>query len=254
MAEWTRQQLLVALHLYCEIPFGKIHHRNPQIVEYAEKLGRTPSALALKLTNIASLDPAITSTGRSGMRNASAADREMWDEMTGDWEGFATEAQHALRELRIQSHPIPDAVDESESNQDYTSMDATAQAKVRIGQQFFRRSVLSAYDFRCCITGLTLPSLLVASHIVPWREDPSNRLNPQNGLCLSVLHDRAFDSGIITIDPDMTVIVSNRYEATDDEFFRNSLLAYQGKPISLPQKFPPDPHFLAYHREQVFMR
>ena len=75
---WTRQQLLVAFNLYCRMPFGKMHSRNPEIVKYAELMGRTPSALAMKLTNIASLDPAITSTGRRGLEGASAADKAMW--------------------------------------------------------------------------------------------------------------------------------------------------------------------------------
>ena len=78
---WTRQQLLVAFSLYCKMPFGKLHSRNPEIIKYAGLLGRTPSALAMKLTNIASLDPAIIASGRKGLKGASKADRQMWEEM-----------------------------------------------------------------------------------------------------------------------------------------------------------------------------
>ena len=88
-SHWTRDQLLVAFALYCRLPFGRLHYRNPEIIKFAEAIGRTPSALAMKLTNIASLDDAITTTGRSGLRNASAADRAMWEEMHEDWERFA---------------------------------------------------------------------------------------------------------------------------------------------------------------------
>ena len=84
---WTREELLVAFALYCRLPFGRLHSKNPEIVEVAAAIGRTPSALAMKLTNIASLDPAIISTGRSGLSGASANDREMWNEMQRDWEG-----------------------------------------------------------------------------------------------------------------------------------------------------------------------
>ena len=63
---WTREQLLIAFALYCRLPFGKLHYRNPEIVRIAEAIGRTPSALAMKLSNIASLDPEITSTGPQG--------------------------------------------------------------------------------------------------------------------------------------------------------------------------------------------
>ena len=46
---WTRQELLVAFALYCRLPFGRLHSRNPEIVQFAEAIGRTPSALAMKL-------------------------------------------------------------------------------------------------------------------------------------------------------------------------------------------------------------
>ena len=246
---WTRQQLLVAFNLYCRMPFGKMHSRNPEIIKYADLMGRTSSALAMKLTNIASLDPAITSTGRRGLEGASAADKAMWDEMQAGWERFAVEAEQALSalgtitevEAGVNDTSAPDAVD-------YTGSNKSVQTTIRIGQDFFRRAVLSAYDYRCCITGLAIPKLLVASHIVPWRTDPTNRLNPRNGLCLSMLHDKAFDVGIITIAEDMSVRVSRKHTKNADHFFKSALLAYDGKPITLPKKFRPQAEFLAYHR------
>lgn len=74
-----------------------------------------------------------------------------------------------------------------------------------MNQSFFRSRILSAYDYRCCVTGLTVRPLLVASHIIPWSEDAANRLNPRNGLCLNALHDRAFDRGLMWIEPDFTI-------------------------------------------------
>ncbi len=251
---WTRQQLLVAFNLYCQMPFGKMHGRNPEIVKYAELIGRTPSALAMKLTNIASLDPAITSTGRKGLDGASAADRTMWEEMQADWQCFAVEAQHATDifgattglEIIIDETPLPN------EPIDYTGSNKTVQTTIRIGQNFFRRSVLSAYNYRCCISGLSMSKLLVASHIVPWRTEAANRLNPRNGLCLSALHDKAFDAGIIAIAEDMTVCVSRKHAVDADHFFKSALMAYDGKAIAVPEKFHPIAEFLAYHRRHVF--
>ena len=119
----------------------------------------------------------------------------MWEEMQADWEQFAIKSQQAASafgtpaefEATICDTPMPDEII------DYTGSNKTAQTTIRVGQDFFRRSVLSAYNFGCCITGLAVPKLLVASHIVPWRIDAANRLNPKNGLCLSMLHDKAFD-------------------------------------------------------------
>lgn len=251
---WTRQQLLVAFNLYCQMPFGKMHSRNPEIIKYAKLIGRTPSALAMKLTNIASLDPAITSTGRKGLEGVSITDKAMWKEMQSDWEQFALEAQQALRALGSATVSEAETSDTliPDETVDYTGSNKTIQTTIRIGQDFFRRAVLSAYDYRCCITGLAVPRLLVASHIVPWRVDAKNRLNPRNGLCLSMLHDKAFDVGIITISEKMTVRVSRKHTDKADIFFRSALSAYDGKPIALPEKFRPAEEFLAYHRN-VFL-
>ena len=250
---WTRQQLLVAFNLYCQMPFGKMHSRNPEIIKYAQLIGRTPSALAMKLTNIASLDPAITSTGRKGLEGASVADKAMWQEMQTDWGQFVVKAQQAVTTLGYaEPESSGDDACMQDDSADYTGNNKIAQTTIRIGQNFFRRSILSAYEFRCCITGLTVPQLLVASHIVPWRIDQENRLNPRNGLCLAMLHDKAFDIGIMTIAEDMTVKVSRKYATNADPFFNATLLAYDGKPITLPEKFRPHPEFLAYHRQHVF--
>ncbi|MFI3136883.1 MAG: HNH endonuclease [Methylococcaceae bacterium] len=245
---WTQQQLLVAFNLYCQIPFGKFHLRNPEIIKYAELIGRTPSALAMKLCNIASLDSEITKTKRVGLKNASAADKSMWEEMQADWGQFATKSQQTIIALGAvtESEDMPDEIT------DYTGGNKSVQTTARIGQAFFRRSVLSAYDFRCCITGLAVPKLLIASHIVPWRIDVKNRLNPKNGLCLSMLHDKAFDIGIITIAEDMTIKLSREYTIDADVFFKSALLGYEGKSIALPEKFQPHKEFLDYHRQCIF--
>ena len=249
---WTREQLLVAFSLYCQMPFGKLHSRNPEIIKNANLIGRSPSALAMKLTNIASLDPAITSTGRKGLRGASVADKAMWDEMQTNWKDFANETHQAINSysegLTSKTYTNSSLLD----NADYSGSNKFVQTKVRIGQAFFRRTVLSAYNFKCCITGLSIPKLLVASHIIPWKDNTENRLNPRNGLCLSALHDKAFDAGIITITENVTVRVSRKDFFEDDGFFSSALLKYDNKPITLPEKFQPHPDFFAYHRKNIY--
>ena len=160
----------------------------------------------MKLTNIASLDDAITTTGRSGLRNASAADRAMWEEMHEDWERFAVESERAMAAAEAEDVPPDKPLDDDDGAP--VGTDRTVVTTARVGQSFFRTAVLSAYNGRCCITELSVPSLLVASHIVPWRHDRANRVNPRNGLLLSALHDKAFDNGLLTVADDMTVRVS----------------------------------------------
>ena len=244
--------MLVALYLYCRLPFGQLHHGNPEITRYAEAIGRTPSALAMKLSNIAGIDPAITSSGRKGLSNASSADRAMWAEMHSDWDKFVAESREALDafDLVPESEIGPTDVDHDIPYR--VGEDLQVQATARRGQAFFRAAILSAYDYRCCITGLSIPTLLFASHIVPWTHDKTNRVNPKNGLLLSVLHDRAFDRGLITLNDDLTVRVSRTYP--NDAFFSTAVAAYDGKPIRRPEKFAPDAEFLAYHRQHIFQK
>jgi putative restriction endonuclease len=249
---WSRDQLIIALKLYCEIPFGKMHSRNPEIIRYAKLIHRSPGSLAMKLTNLASLDPKIVSTGRKGLTKSSKADKAIWNEMISDWGHIAAEinqtAQRITATTTDHEAPVLPQIDA-----DYTGLTKAMVVEARVGQRFFRQAVLSAYDFKCCITGLAAQELLVASHIVPWRSDSSNRLNPRNGLCLSALHDRAFDQGLITISEDFHLLLSSRFSKMKlNRYIDDAFLAYADKPIVMPAKFVPDLAFLKYHRENLF--
>ena len=253
---WTRDQLKLGFYLYCQLPFGKLHSRNREIIELSKLIGRTPSAVAMKLVNFASLDPAITGTGRKGLGNASDADREIWAEFHADWERLATECvalRIALLDARKEAG-IPDEQISLGEFEDYTGETKSTLIERRLNQSFFRRSVLSSYQGRCCMSGLAEPRLLLASHIVPWSKDKANRLNPRNGLCLSALHDRAFDSGLITLDDNFQIRVAGilRHRANMVPL-REALLTLKGRQIDLPERFMPDKQFLVRHREEIFL-
>src|SRR5207247_7464799 len=109
--------------------------------------------------------------------------------------------------------------------------------KVRRGQQFFRQTVLNAYGVRCCISGINVPRLLVASHIKPWRDFPDERLEPSNGLCLSSLHDAAFDNGLITLDKNLCLVLGKRLKSNFLlPVLAQSFVPFEGKKIRLPKK------------------
>jgi predicted restriction endonuclease len=249
MGKWSEEELRLALALYCQLPFGKMHSRNPEVIRLAEKIGRTPSAVAMKLVNFASLDPEIVSTGRTGLGNASAMDRLVWEKFQQNWEDELTQASNSLGSAaspaEIESiEQVPVAVDTTRK----------AEVEIRTKQSLFRRMILSSYAGRCCISGLSEARLLVASHIVPWNKNSDHRLNPRNGLCLSVLHDKAFDRGLITVRPDLTVMASSEIsKLRDDEFIQSTLVAMNGQKIRLPEKFIPAPEFLEWHNRNVFI-
>lgn len=253
---WTKEQLKLAFHLYCQLPFGKLHSLNPEIIELATLIGRSSGSVAMKLVNFASLDPAITSTGRKGLGNASALDREVWGEFHSDWESLAIESSLLTQQLRAQ-HKQPDAVvlDESEQEglDDFTGETRQIVATQRIKEHFFRCAILSSYRSRCCMSGLSEPRLLVASHIVPWSVDRANRLNPCNGLCLSAIHDKAFDRGLITVSEDFKILVSEELMRRDEPFVKKLFAPLRKKRIELPERFFPDTVFLARHRKEVFV-
>ena len=94
--DWTREELIVAFNLYCKIPFGRIHIRNPQIIELAKAIGRTPSAVSWKLANFARLDPALQRRNIAGASHGGHAEVEIWDEFGNDWEGLAFESEQLL--------------------------------------------------------------------------------------------------------------------------------------------------------------
>mgnify|MGYP006187312939 FL=1 len=246
--DWTREQTLAALHVYFQLPFGQLHQRNSLIRNLAEWIGRTPGSVALKLVNFASLDPQVRASGRAGMSNASQLDKRIWDELNGEWDLVADEAARAYENYGIERGVAPgsDVLDDVPEIAEGKTV--TAMVKVRVNQARFRRAVLASYNARCCISGLSVPQLLIASHIVPWSMDAKNRLNPQNGLCLSALHDKAYDIGLISILPDFTVRVSKRLQDVElDAFTKVTLAKYSGQRIALPERFKPNPSFLQAH-------
>jgi putative restriction endonuclease len=252
---WTEEQIKLAFHLYCQIPYGRIHGRNPEIMALAKILGRTADAVAMKMLNIASIDPAVVSSGRAGLGNASALDRLVWEEFHSDWERLAVECQLLRQQLEVDAEGNLESEAESDVllPEDYTGETRQVLTTQRIKQQFFRRAVLSSYRGRCCMSGLTDSRLLIASHIVPWSSDKANRLNPSNGLCLSAIHDRAFDKGLICLADDFTIIISDDLKKSSDIFVKEVFLPLDGQQIEPPERFAPQPEFVAWHRNSIFV-
>lgn len=256
--KWTREHFLIALNLYCKLPFGKLHKGNPIIIETAERMGRTPNSLAMKLCNFASLDPVLQARGIRGLPGATKQDREMWNEFQKNVSTLGSESEELVHKIFT-----PDESKEL----DFLSRDkvtltppsgpteSRASVRVRRGQQFFRQAILNAYGVKCCISGINIPRLLVASHIKPWSDFPDDRLNPRNGLCLSSLHDAAFDSGLITLDESLKVVLSKKLR----RFYPQPILErnfedFNGAGISLPEKLAePDSAFIKFHRENIFV-
>ena len=247
---WSRDELLVAFRLYCRTPFGKLHQHNPEIIELARLLGRTPSAVGMKACNFASLDPVQRARHITALGNVSRGDRELWESFLTNPEAIAAEAEAVYAQLS--GHDAPLLEIEFEIPEGPTEVVRTVRAR-RV-QSFFRAAVLTSYEYRCALSDIALPDLLNASHIVPWKTDVARRADPRNGLALNALYDRAFDRGLITFDEALRVVLSPRLRTkSPPPLHRDALLALEGRQLRLPQRFAPDTAALAYHREIVFI-
>jgi putative restriction endonuclease len=259
--DWHIDELIVTFALYCQLPFGKLHKTNPEIVRLATLLNRTPSSVSMKCVNFASLDPAITSTGRVGLKGASRQDRQVWEMFHADWQALADQsaallqtfgAQASIAHSDLQNNPEVEDLNQYELDS-YEAETLLGNVKLRQRQAFFRRAILASYQGRCCITGVSNALLLVASHIVPWKADYANRLNPRTGLCLSAWHDRAFDKGLLTLTDDGEILLSKTIQQDQTPFIQQTLVSLNRTHISLPNRFRPEPAFLSYHRTTIFL-
>lgn len=246
---WTRDELIVAFNLYCKTPFTKINSSNKAVKELAPVIGRSPSAVALKLANFARLDPALQERNISGMSHGSKEEFVIWNEFNGNWEELAYQSEQIL--ARFENDTIENTTGIIKEDLPAEGKERETLIRARVNQYFFRKMILASYNNRCCITGIAIPDLLVASHIVPWSVDKKNRMNPCNGLCLNALHDKAFDKGLITITSDYTVKMSETLKIKDsviDSFF----ILFENRKITLPQRFFPSREFLEYHNNYIF--
>lgn len=259
---WTREETLLALNLYYRTPFGRQHSRNPEIIQLASVIGRTPDSVSMKLNNFTSLDPLEQARGVSGLKGASNLDRAIWEEFHANAEAVAAESE-LLWQQRVSPTPTPRPSGEPgipgtlPTWQPFTGPDeALRQQRVRLGQSFFRKTVLANYNYKCCITGLDTPELLRASHIVPWSESSEHRVNPSNGLCLSALHDAAFDRYLISVNPDnLHLHVSPRLmQSKPATFIEQHFLQYQGKPIALPERHLPERTLIQRHYHNTILK
>lgn len=248
---WTQKETLIALYLYYTIPFQKVGKTNKTIQKYAALINRTPSALGMKIGNLGRFDPTLQARNISGLINGSKMDETVWKQFEGQWEKLDKEFQIVVNEFEMK-----DGLDENiQTISDVVpkSTERSVLVSVRVNQDFFRASVLAAYNNQCCITGIDLPELLVASHIKPWKDDENNRLNPKNGLCLNTLHDKAFDRGLLTLDENFNLIFSSRLQHINPDSFDKMFKPYEGKQIRLPERLAPDLSFLEHHRTYIFV-
>ena len=249
---WTKKQTIIAFNLYCKIPFQKASSNNPDIIRIAKIIGRSANSVKMKIGNFGNFDPDLKKKGIVGLSNTSKLDKEVWDEFNDNWERLAYQSEKYIAEYL--NKDLTD-IGRSETLKIPEGLSKEQLVKTRVNQSFFRNSVLSAYNSTCCMTGIKIPQLLIASHIIPWSDadDKTEKVNPRNGLCLNSLHDKAFDRGLITVTADFKIKVSDRlFDIQNDEVSRIYFKELNGRKIILPERFLPKKDFLEYHNQNIF--
>lgn len=243
---WARDELFLAINLYSKLKFGQLSYTNANIIELANLIGRTPSSVAFKLVNFASLDPRLK---QKGMANASRLDKAVWQEYMNNWADVFFEGEVLLAQkkdtsvLKLYNINLDDYKHRE-------GKEVQRLVKVRVNQESFRGVVLTNFNNQCCITGINMVELLVASHIVPWSDDKINRLSPKNGLALNTLHDKAFDRHLITVTEDLKIKISPTfYKHKEIESIKQNFIDYDGRSLIPPKKFYPDLEFLKIHND-----
>ncbi|NHN27080.1 HNH endonuclease [Flavobacterium jejuense] len=251
---WTREELILAFNLYLKIEFGKTHSRNQKVIELAHLIVRTPASIVMRLGNFASIDPFHQKRGVGGLPNGRKQVQPIWDEFFHNQEEllFLSEQILAEKENSTIENKYHELLFDLKDIKGETKIRAV---KTRVNQSVFRQMVLANYGTKCAITGIDMPELLLASHIMPWSKNEEHRLNPENGICLSALYDKAFDKGIIGINQNYEVILSSSLKKKNNsDFFQTHFAPIEKLKITEPLKYLPRKDFLEYHLDTVFLK
>jgi len=249
---WTREELILSFDLYLKTPFGKISNTNQEIQELAALINRTPSSISMRLSNFASIDPFHLNRGAKGLENAKRQVQPIWDEFFNNQEElvFLSESIRANKQGTTIETKFEEVFRDLKG---LKGEDIKRLVKTRINQSVFRKTVLLNYSYKCAITGIDIPHLLYASHIVPWSQNERERLNPENGICFSALYDRAFDQGDIGLDKNCRILFSRALKKKANmEYYTTHFAPIENTIIASPTTYFPKKEFLEYHLDTVF--
>lgn len=251
--KWSREEMILVFNLYFKLTYGQMDHRNPQVQELAKIMGRSENSVAMRLNNFASCDPMLQARGISGLSAHTKICQPYWDEFFENQETLVFESERILADY--QEIPIEEKFKNElfDIPKELSGETKIREVKTRVNQSFFRQIVLANYDGKCALTGIDVKEFLIASHIVPWADNEKERLNPENGICLSALYDKAFDKGFISFDNRGKVLFSNQLKKNSDkDYFKQYFEPLENATIMKPRKYSPNIRFLEYHRNKIF--
>lgn len=251
---WTREELILALNLYLKLPFGKLHSRTPKVIHLASLIDRTPSSVAMRLANFASVDPYHQNRGIVGLPGGKKQVEPIWAEFINNKDELLFESERILANME-QNNIETKFADILLGTEHLTGMIKIREVKTRVNQNVFRQIVMANYSGKCAISGIDIPELLIASHIIPWSNNKNERLNPENGICLSSLYDKAFDKGLIGLNANYEILISTDLKKNiNKEYYAQYFGLLNDCKFNLPTKYYPKKEFIEFHLDTIFRK
>lgn len=263
-AEWRRDELIEILDRYYRLKNQRIDYDSPQasaeLLDLSDRLMCLPQGVMRSVEGIRqqmSLFAKCETAGTTG--GSMTLLQEVWktfhhdpQELTGEISRIEMELNDDVTKNVVEGEVSVDATDDSLTS--YRT-ERIAECLQRVGQNLFREKVLAEYDEQCCLSHTRDPTLLVASHIVPWAADKASRMDPRNGLCLNTFFDRLYDQGLMTV----TLQHRSKFSASlplriHDPDFVKFLTHYDDKEIVEAEGYSwPRDEYLKYHLEHIFL-
>lgn len=254
---WTREEFILVMNLYTKIRYGQFNNRNTEVIKLAKLIDKTPGAVAYKLVHLSSQDPYHQNRGIKGLANPGKNAIEIYKEFQENWDEMLYQSEVLL--AKYKNKTIEQEYSEWEDAdleflKNKKGLDKERLVKTRVNQSLFRRIITNNYSNSCSICSLNIDKLLVASHILKWSENQKERLNPENGLCLCNIHDKAFELGYLGITTDYRINISEELATISEDTYFAMFKRHQNQKIMMPDKFYPNPYFLDNHYQSTFRK
>lgn len=113
------------------------------------------------------------------------------------------------------SPPISVAADPASAYREQSITERSGLVTSRVGQGAYRKSIIYRWEHKCAVTGFNKPEILIASHILPWKDSSDvQRLDVENGILLSPVYDALFDRHFISFEDSGKIILSDKIEVS----------------------------------------
>jgi len=144
---------------------------------------------------------------------------------------YLTEVDEALAAILFGSDYSGQSEDKKISTVDVPTANTLRMIKARVGQAEFSSEVRKNFGYKCCFPECSVSDekFLVGAHIARWADAVELRGNISNGLCLCLMHDKAFEMGLFTLSDDLEICVAKA--ATNSNWATNHLVPFDGMSI-----------------------